>query len=127
MVSKLERKIIDEEWAKYKYTIMERSYKFYKEISQGIASNAYNPEEFMEVINRYLQMQPEKRQVINTLQHVWGYFKRVADGEEKAVIFKLIEQYKEEKCTADEIKKVLHKYAVKYNVVYLLNSYFFSK
>ena len=127
MISKLGKKIIDEEWAKYKYTIMERSYKAYKEISQGIAGNAYNPEQFMEVINKNLKMNPERSQVINTLQHVWGYFKRVADEEEKAIILKLIEQYKEEKCAADEIKKLLHEYAVKYSVVYLLNSYFFSK
>lgn len=127
MISKVERKIIDEEWAKYKYTIMERSYKVYKEISRGIGSNAYTPEQFMEVINKNLEIKPKRSQVINTIQHVWGYFKRVADEEEKAIILKLIEQYKEEKCTADEIKKVLHEYAVKYSVVYLLNSYFFSK
>lgn len=127
MIDKNERKHVEKEWAKYKYCIMERSYKFYKEVSKGMAADNFSYTQFINVINQFMDIETEKTQIINTIYHVWGYFKKLASEEEKNQIFTLIDNYKNDQCNEKEIKILLHDYAVKYNVTYLLNSYYFSK
>lgn len=118
-----DKKKIEQEWAKYKYSIMEKSYKSYKIVSSNICQFNYN--EFIGMINLILAKEDDKNQIINTLYHVWGYFKKVTTAKEKAHFFNLLDLFKEEEQDLSQIKSVLYKYALKYNTSYLLNSYYF--
>lgn len=127
MIDKSERKRIEEEWAKYKYCIMERSYKFYKEISRSLSDNTISYEQFIGQIDQFMKVKTDKNQILNTIYHVWGYFKKIASEEEKNQAFILINRYRNNQCCEREIKNLLQQYALKYSVTYLLNSYYFSE
>ncbi|MBV7275175.1 YbgA family protein [Clostridiaceae bacterium UIB06] len=127
MIDKAERKRIEEEWAKYKYCIMERSYKFYKEISKSLSHSNISYEQFIGQINQFMSIKTDKSQILNTIYHVWGYFKKIASEEEKKQVLILINKYKNNQCSEREIKTLLYQYALKYNVTYLINSYYFNK
>ncbi|GAA0124358.1 YbgA family protein [Clostridium sp. ATCC 25772] len=126
MTIKEDRKNIDIIWSKYKYVVMERSYKEYKEISKNIGLNNYTYKEFNEKLNKVIKEAPMKSQVINTVHHIWGYFKKVATEEEKTCLFEMIKEFEENRKDLTEIKKLLKEYAIKYESKYLLHSYYFD-
>lgn len=109
-----ERKHHEKEWAKYKYSVMEGSYKLYKEIQECLKQSDYVT--MYNKIDKALDITSEK-DFENTLLHVWGYFKEIATKEEKEKFFKQKDQKKS--------KAYLYKLALKYKVDYLLDSYYF--
>ncbi|QAA31605.1 YbgA family protein [Clostridium manihotivorum] len=113
-------------WAKYKYCVMERSYSHYKNISKYFATGDVNESEFNKLISEALEIEISKGQAINTLQHVWGYFKKICDEKEKLSFFSLLEMYEKDKCTLTTVKDMLYKLSGKYEVRYLLDSFYFN-
>lgn len=126
MIDKRSRKLIDDYWSKYKYVVMERSYSDYKKISQNIGLDNYTYDEFISCINEIVLKDAIKNQAINTMHHIWGYFKKVATNKEKLEFFNMIEKYNSNQIELNKIKKLLKKYAVKYDSKYLLESYYFD-
>ncbi|GFP77161.1 DUF1722 domain-containing protein [Clostridium fungisolvens] len=113
-------------WAKYKYCIMERSYYEYKKISEYFSRENVNLSEIRQILGNVLLMDLSKGQVINTLQHVWGYFKKIADEQEKIRFFSCLKMYENDECTLQEVKEFLYELASKYNTKYLLDSFYFK-
>jgi UV DNA damage endonuclease len=113
-------------WAKYKYCIMERSYYEYKKISKSFSEDNVNLENIRKTLSNTLLRNLSKGQVINTLQHVWGYFKKISDEQEKIRFFSYLKMYDNDECTLQEVKDVLYELASKYNTKYLLDSFYFK-
>ncbi|MBK1812980.1 YbgA family protein [Clostridium sp. YIM B02505] len=113
-------------WAKYKYCIMERSYYEYKKISKYFSEDNVKLDEIRQILGSALLMDLSKGQVINTLQHVWGYFKKIADEQEKISFFSSLKMYENDECTLQEVKVLLYELASKYNIKYLLDSFYFK-
>ncbi|MPN26610.1 hypothetical protein SDC9_174035 [bioreactor metagenome] len=63
---------------------------------------------------------------INALQHVWGYLKNESTKKEKATFLTEVEKYKNSAITLQKVKKSLFKMVSKYNIGYLLKSYYFT-
>ena len=119
-------KELEEEWSKYKYKILEDSPSDYLEIRKLLKDkNNYPSVSFYNFIEAAMEMEVTAGNVINALMHVWGYFKNITEEKEKNSFFKSIEDYKQGKISISVIKNRLYKMAVKYNQVYLLNSYYF--
>lgn len=117
---------LEDEWAKYKYTVLENSPSNYLEIRNLLKDKGNYPFiRFYNLIEEALETEITLGNSLNALMHVWGYFKNKADEKEKKSFLKSIEDFKQEKITSSTIKKKLWKMAVKYNEVYLLNSYYF--
>jgi uncharacterized protein YbgA (DUF1722 family) len=93
-------------WASEKYTIMAKGYAYYKNI-QGNMREAETDEDFREIQQLIVKYKCEPYQVkavVNTLEHVWGYFKKSADEEDKKHFFSLLNQLSESGTgTMDEI------------------------
>lgn len=111
------------EWAKYKYLIMEKDYKQYKVVSSLVKTNC-TFEEFYYKIDEVLKMPFNKGNFINTAEHVYGYLKNKVDEREKCEFFS---QLAEELPSEDKIKKLLKALCIKYEIKYLLASYYFEK
>lgn len=126
MNENVSRKNIDITWSKYKYVVMERSYKKYKNISKNIGLNMYTYDMFTAEIDSICKLEPVKSQSINTLQHIWGYFKKNASKEDKNVFLMYLEKYVNDEIELYKVKTVLKEYAIKYESSYLLNSYYFD-
>lgn len=119
-------KRLEEEWAKYKYTILENSPSNYLEIRKLLKDkNDYPVIKFYNLIEEALEMEITSGNSLNALMHVWGYFKNKADEKEKKSFLKSREDYKQGKISVSAIKNKLWKMSVKYKEDYLLNSYYF--
>ena len=119
-------KRLEDEWAKYKYTVLENSPSNYLEIRKLLKDKEKYPSiRFYNLIEEALETEITSGNSLNALMHVWGYFKNKADEKEKKSFLKSVEDFKQEKISISTIKNKLWKMAVKYNEVYLLNSYYF--
>ncbi|MBU3098873.1 MULTISPECIES: UV DNA damage repair endonuclease UvsE [Clostridium] len=117
---KLISTIMEKQWAKYKYVLMERNYKYYKECSKMVKEKC-SLKEFYEYIDEVINIDVEDGSFINTAEHVWGYVKDDVTDKEKVHFAKLLldMQHKE------KAKLYLRKLCDRYNAEYILNSYYF--
>lgn len=107
------------EWARYKYLVMEKSYNLYKECSQ-ILNTTYETEKFYSKIDVALLSPFNEGDFKNTLLHIWGYFKDKSTEKEKDRFFEQLNQKK-----LYRAKQFLYKLSKKYKIQYLLDSYYF--
>lgn len=121
MNKKLKPVIIEKQWAKYKYVLMERNYKYYKECSKLVKENC-SIEEFYRYTDEIINFDVENGSFINTAKHVWGYVKNYASDRELMHFEKLLIDMEHK----EKIKAYLKKLSEKYNAQYMINSYYFS-
>ncbi len=112
--------ILYDMWAKYKYLVMEKNYKLYKECSSLVKTNC-SIIEFYEFVDATLLLPINEKNFCNAAEHVWGYFKEVASIKEKERFSLYINNYE----FNYKLKLFLYKLAIKYNQPYLLSSYYF--
>jgi len=109
-------------WAHHKYSIMTRGYQYYKEIQSFMKDKKSLPiqqeGELILKIQNYMNFNMAEKSLENTIQHLWGYFKKEATSEEKIYFFDL----------SDPISKlnILFAMARKYQKYYLLHSTVFA-
>ena len=119
-------KVLEEEWARYKYFVLEKSPQIYGEIRQLLKDKTKYPViTFYKLIEDSFNCEENTGYVVNAAQHVWGYFSKHANEKEKEQFSKDIGAYREGKISAKTIKNKLLKLSLKYNMEYLLNSYYF--
>lgn len=118
-INPVEKSTKYEQWAKYKYIVMEKDYALYKKCSSIINSDA-NIIEFYKIVDLALSMLFNEGAYRNTLEHVWGYFKDKATDKEFLKFHELLSSKEYIKA-----KGLLLKFAEKYKEDYLLNSYYF--
>jgi UV DNA damage endonuclease len=120
MNNKLKHVIIEKQWAKYKYLLMERNYKYYKECSRLVKERC-NIQEFYEYIDETMNFEVEDGSFINTSEHVWGYVKNNASDKEQMHFKKLLLDTENK----EKVKHYLKKLCEKYNAEYMIDSYYF--
>lgn len=118
-------KALEVEWSKYKYSVLENSHGAYLQIRALLKEKKNYP-----VVPFYILIEEalagEKRQgFVNAVQHVWGYFKKCATEIEKNNFLLMMEEYHKGKIKMEEIKKSLWELSIKYEIKYLLESYYF--
>jgi UV DNA damage endonuclease len=118
-------KLLELEWRKYKYSVLENSHRAYLQIRSLLKEkDKYPVVPFYTIIEEALA--GKKREgFVNAAQHVWGYFKKCATENEKRDFLMMMEGYKAGKTNIEEIKKSLWDLSVKYEIKYLLESYYF--
>ncbi|MBC8061833.1 MAG: DUF1722 domain-containing protein, partial [Clostridiaceae bacterium] len=72
-------------------------------------------------IDKTLMLTLSEKNFLNTAYHVWGYFKDVATIKER----ERFDMYINNKDFNEKFKLFIYKLALKYNTVYLLESYYF--
>ena len=118
--------VLEKEWSKYKYSVLERAPLNYNHIRKLLKEkDKYPVIDFYKLIDDSQIKESRKGNEVNALEHVWGYFKDIANSKEKEDIRKSIIKYKDNKISLKAIKNKLHKLAVKYKQEYLLESYYF--
>lgn len=119
-------KALEKEWARYKYTVLERSQKDYLEICKLLS---YNNQDlavaFYDVLERSLQRPTDKGNAVHAAQHVWGYFNNAASKKEQADFALALMRFKRAETGIAPVKRLLGRLAIKYKKKYLLESYYF--
>lgn len=103
-------------WATSKYDVMFHSQKHYNQIRQMMRDGC-TKDALQQTIEEALAQTPTIGSQINAIQHMWGYFKKYAAVEEKAIYNDLIAKKR-----INELLHYLHTLAVRYDVDYLLQS-----
>lgn len=118
--------MLEKEWAKYKYLILEHSPKTYNDIRMLLKDkNAYPVLEFYSLIDKALSYGVEPGCSVNAVQHVWGYFKKQANCKLKESIEKEIRKI-ENGSSSISAKRILWKMAKESREEYLLQSLYFK-
>ena len=118
--------LLEKEWARYKYLILEKSPAIYQMIRTLLKDKADYPViEFYELIEKAQKKETNPGEAENTAQHVWGYFKDKATVQEKRTFIRNCEKYRNQEGSLQTIKRQLFKLAVKYEEAYLLESLYF--
>lgn len=119
-------KVLEDEWARYKYNILEHDANAYKEI-RGLLKDkkAYPVVDFYKLIDDALEKEATEGNMINAASHVWGYFKDLASEAERRKYNSYINSFKKGSYSINAVKGLLLKFAAKYDVKYLLESYYF--
>jgi UV DNA damage endonuclease len=110
-----------EQWAKYKYTVMEKNYSYYKECSNLINSKAPMYEVYM-YIDECLMEPFNEGNFVNTASHVFGYVKDKVTVKEKENFNELLKAPSENRI---KIKSLLQRLCRKYDTQYINESYYF--
>lgn len=117
---------LEQEWAKYKYSVLERSPKAYQKIRELLKNKREFPvKEFYHTLELAMKEPTEINHMMNGLLHVWGYFKTLANPDEKKRFFVALDRYQKGTAKAESVKNQLFKLAQKYDQDYLLQSYYF--
>ncbi len=117
---------LEREWSRYKYIVLEHSPMRYNQIRQLLIDKTNYPViEFYHLVEKALEQEYDIGNRINTAQHVWGYFKDIADEKEKKQFLKLLEEFENGKGTIKKVKHYLLKLSRNYDQLYLLDSYYF--
>ena len=118
--------LLEKEWGRYKYTILEKSAADYQAIRTLLKDkNAYPVQEFYRIIEDSLAKETQSGAAENAAQHVWGYFKSKATPQERLVFAKNMENYLTGKGSLATVKRQLFKLATKYEEKYLIQSLYF--
>lgn len=115
---------LEQEWARYKYLILEKSHDDYNKIRQLLKNKKEYPVvEFYRLIDHAMLMEVSQGGAVNAADHVWGYFKNCADEKEKKRYVTLHKNYRPGNVA---LKKFLWQMANKYQEPYLMQSFYFE-
>ena len=119
-------KLLEEEWARYKYFVLEKSPNIYGQIRQLLKDKKKYPAiAFYQLIEASIICEENSGYAVNAVQHIWGYFSKVADTKEKEQFTKNLNAYMKGTLSLKILKRTLLKLAIKYKNDYLINSYYF--
>lgn len=115
--------VINFEWPRYKYFVMGNSYSKYKKIQKLINDKDENIVlKFYDVIESIDYSSIDLKAQLNTIQHIWGYFK---DDKYRSKYRDLLLKLQNGNDNINQIKKFLLNIAVEKNNNYLIDSLYF--
>ena len=118
--------LLEKEWGRYKYTILEKSAANYQAIRTLLKDKTVYPvREFYRIIEAAIAKETQPGAAENAAQHVWGYFKIRATPQERAAFTKNMENYRNGTGSLATVKRLLLKLAMKYEEKYLIQSLYF--
>ncbi len=116
------QKIIENEWARYKYLVLKHSVKSYNDLRLLFKDNKeVDVVDFYNLVDLSLNLPNDLGAQINAAQHIWGYFKNISTKNEKTNFIKAIEDK-----DLNKANNILMKLSLKYNINYLIRSYYFN-
>lgn len=122
----LSKALLEKEWNKYKYTILERSPSSYDKISKMFeASDDLSSIIFYNYMEQSLQSPGDLKSHIYAIQMVWDDITEYTTEKETTTFYRNLEKYQNQQVGINTVKNQLRKLADKYELEDLRNSYFF--
>ncbi len=117
---------LTEEWARYKYSVLERSPTCYNAIRSFLKADKPPALEFYDMVEAALATEITVGHAVNAAEHVWGYFKNEATEAERRRYEKALAAVRNSTNALPGLKKSLGRLAEKYGQDYLVNSMYFT-
>lgn len=117
---------LEAEWARYKYSVLERSPENYHAIRKLLREKHEYPSlEMYGMIEACLSTKIIVGNAVNAAQHVWGYFKDKTSKAEKTCFHNVLQRFSFGEAGVTSVKNSLLTLARKYQEDFLLNGYYF--
>ncbi|UQS84922.1 YbgA family protein [Apilactobacillus apisilvae] len=110
------------DWAYNKYWVMARSQQAYNEIRNLAKNNQWTKEKehkYEQIVIDLENITPTRATLVTAYQHVWGYFKKIANDDEKKTYLKYLDALSPK---SDQLGPFLADLTDKYEVKYLQKS-----
>lgn len=118
MAENRERQGAEALWAEEKYLVLSKSQKIYNEIREYLKGEGVSIAGLKHKIEEAKTLEDKRGQVLNALQHLWGYFKKQAEASEREECMALILRYERGEAEKEEVlgclKNLLQKYPNEY-------------
>ena len=112
------RRQCEQLWAANKYLVLSHSNKLYLEIRNYLKNEEVSLDQVQAYIDQALDLPENPGQVVNSFQHIWGYFKKKATASEKEMFMAQLESYATgripQMCLVASVKELLIKYPNRY-------------
>ncbi len=120
------RHLVKEEWARYKYLVMEHSPEHYQAMEKLFdPMRPLDSKQFYLIVEAALKIIPTREQAWHTAQHILKCCKNMASPKEMSRWHEMEHQYGCGEIDRIKLKIFLERMARKYDQQYLLNSYYF--
>jgi len=121
-------RLLEAEWARYKYLVLGQSAAIYQKI-RTLLKNKANPQviPFYTYIDEALAAEENKGEQVNAAQHVWGYVSDVASPAETKQFQTLLKAYRDGSRSLKAVKGFLFRMAKQQNIGYLMESLYFYR
>lgn len=122
----LKDEVLEKEWSKYKYTVLERSLPSYTVIKNMFKGKKHvSAVSFYRLIEKSLETQGDIASYTKAIEHVWEHLYDMATEKEKNTFYKNFDKYQQQQLGIKIIKNQLKKLTIKYKKDLLINSYYF--
>ena len=113
-----------------KYLIMAHNQVGLKGLGNIVANHNKLPlkdvlEKYEKILVSTLKKEPSTKSHINTLMHIFGYFGKYLNQNEKAIFLQFIDDYKTNKITLGKILSEIEPITYKFNNLYLISQTYF--
>jgi uncharacterized protein YbgA (DUF1722 family)/uncharacterized protein YbbK (DUF523 family) len=114
-----------------KYLLMMYDPELQKVLGRIVANHKHKDfsdvkDEYRTYLSKAMRNEPKEGNVVNTLQHIYGYFKTKVNAMEKSYFFDLLEKYRQEKLVIRDVLNVLRMWALHYHEKYLVSQTIFA-
>lgn len=113
-------------WAKNKYFVLGKSQTIYNEIREYLKVENPDLHILKSLIEKASKLPDDRGMMANALEHVWGYFKKSAEEDEKLTFLHLLKCYREGEIQKERVLEYLQSLLRKYPNSYLQNSNLFD-
>lgn len=121
------QRLLETEWGRYKYSVLERSPKDYQSIRELLKDKKGDLAlAFYQTVEQALAQPEDTGRAINALEHVWGYFSDCATPAEARNYQALRDGYLTGAKQLSQVKRLLYRLSQRYQQDYLLGSYYFT-
>ncbi|MDD2483532.1 MAG: UV DNA damage repair endonuclease UvsE [Eubacteriales bacterium] len=118
---------LEKEWERYKYLVLERSPNSYNEIRQLLKDKTSYPlSAFYQLIDEAMETPVTAGNAVNAAQHVWGYFRELADEKTRLRVQQNLNKVSQGGSTK-AMKRLLWNLAETWQQKYLLDSLYFME
>ncbi len=126
-LSRRNQHLLETEWGRYKYSVLERSPQIYSDIRELLKDKSNdNAIVFYQMTEQALAQPEDKGRAMNAMEHVWGYFSTLATPAEAKRYQAKRDRYHNGDASLSEVKRELYRLSQRYQQDYLLGSYYFS-
>ena len=126
-MEKPNQRLLETEWGRYKYSVLERSPADYQALRERLKDKAGNHAlAFYQTVERALTLPEDKGRALNALEHVWGYFSDCATPAEARRYQALRDGYLRGEHPLEKVKRLLYRLSQAHKQDYLLGSYYFT-
>ncbi|SDH60468.1 UV DNA damage repair endonuclease UvsE [Desulfosporosinus hippei] len=118
--------ILEREWIKYKYMVLEKSPDIFDKIQHSLRSpREYPIISFYTDIEAALQNEYVIENSLNAATHIWEFLNSISTEKDNSSFSKVLKSFKLGKTSLTTIKNFLWRFAVKYEDESILGSYYF--